>query len=236
MTRINKWLSEMGVCSRKQADRLILEGCVEVNHKPAKLGMNIQESDSVRVNDELISGKPEIKFLLYHKPVGVVCSYQAHQENNLATVLDLSFRVFAVGRLDKDSEGLLLLTNQGDVVNPLMKSKFKQPKIYQVWVDQPLPNEVLETLTQGVEILGQTTLPCQVKRISECCIEMTLVQGLNLQIRRMFKAVGYRVVRLKRISLAGLELGNLAPGEIRSLDKDEIVFLYKTLNCPQPKD
>lgn len=229
MIRINKWLSEMGVCSRKQADRLIAEQRVTVNQQVAKLGMLINSTDQVMVDDKLVIHKPHPVFILYHKPVGVICTHDLEVENNIEQVVDYPERVFAVGRLDKDSEGLMLLTNQGDVVNKIMRAENAHAKTYRVWVDKPITDRFLTSMAEGVEILNTITLPCRTQKIDEHCFEIELTQGLNRQIRRMCKALGYRVVRLQRIQIMQFELGSLAENDKRQLTDQEVMGLLKSL-------
>ena len=217
----------MGVCSRRQADRLIAQQRVSVNQQLANVGMLISETDTVAVDNEIIAIRPEPVYLLYYKPVGVVCTHKFSVKNSLAQTLDLPQRVFAVGRLDKDSEGLLLLTNQGDIVNKIMRAENKQAKVYRVWVDKPLSDEFIASMSSGVEILQQVTLPCEVERVSERLFKITLVQGLNRQIRRMCQALGYRVERLQRVQIMHLTTQGIEPGKYRHLHSAEVSQLHK---------
>jgi len=233
MTRINKWLSEMGVCSRKQADRLIADGLVTVNQKVAFLGMCVAPEDTVRVNGETISIKPEPVIILYHKPVGVVCTHDLNVTDNIESALNYPQRIFAVGRLDKASEGLLLMTNQGDIVNRIMRAENHHKKVYRVWVNKVLTQDFLLKMASGVPILKTTTLPCKVKVVEEFSdenvFEITLTQGLNLQIRRMCKALGYKVCRLQRTQIMQFGLEGLMPGEYRKLSAKEIGLLQESI-------
>lgn len=233
MTRINKWLSEMGVCSRKQADNLIKSGEVLVNDKIATLGMLVNDIDKVSVLDAVITHKPKPIFMLYHKPVGVVCTHDLNVENNIEQAINFPQRVFAVGRLDKESEGLMLLTNQGDSVNKIMRAENHHQKVYRVWLDKTPTQEFANAMASGVEILDRTTLPCKVVLLDDTehinSFEITLTQGLNLQIRRMCKALGYRVVRLQRIKIMQFDLAHMKPGEYRLLAPMEIEKLQAAL-------
>lgn len=229
MIRINKWLSEMGVCSRKQADNLIQQDKVLVNGQIAKLGMLIASEDKVTVDGVIIENRPKPVFLLYHKPVGVVCSYHPDVKNNIGDAVNYPQRVFAVGRLDKESEGLILLTNQGDVVNKIMRAENKHDKVYKVWVDKALDDDFIQQMASGVEILDTVTLPCQVTKLASQCFEITLNQGLNRQIRRMCKALGYRVERLQRVSIMQFALDDLTVGATRLLSENEAADLLKTI-------
>ena len=233
MTRINKWLSEMGICSRKQADGLIQNGKVLVNDKIATLGMLVNDIDKVSVSGQVISKKPEPIFMLYHKPVGVVCTHDLTVKNNIEQAINFPQRIFAVGRLDKESEGLMLLTNQGDSVNKIMRAENHHQKVYRVWVDKTPTKEFAIAMSSGVEILDTVTLPCSVVLLDDRedinCFEITLTQGLNLQIRRMCKALGYRVIRLKRIRIIQFDLAHIQPGEYRLLAPIEIEKLQAAL-------
>ncbi|BCN92858.1 pseudouridine synthase [Thiomicrorhabdus immobilis] len=233
MVRINKWLSEMGVCSRKQADCLIMSGQVLVNQQPASLGMKIQAGDQVMVKGEMIETIPAPIFLLYHKPVGVVCTHDLSVKNNIEQAVQFPQRVFAVGRLDKASEGLMLLTNQGDSVNKIMRAENHHQKVYRVWVDKSITDDFLIKMANGVPILNTVTLPCQVDFVDEyqdkTVFEISLRQGLNLQIRRMCKALGYRVLRLQRIKIMQFELLGLPLGENRVLDDEQIKLLQDSI-------
>ncbi|WP_081696324.1 pseudouridine synthase [Thiomicrorhabdus sp. Kp2] len=219
MIRINKWLSEMGVCSRKKADLWITEHRVKVNGKLANLGQKIFENDFVEVDGNAIKSKPSPIFLLYNKPVGVVCTHDLSVKNNIEHAINYPQRIFAVGRLDKDSEGLMLLTNQGDSVNKIMRAENKHQKVYKVWVDKPLTESFKNLMETGVAILDTVTLPCTVEILEEMCFQITLTQGLNLQIRRMCKALGYRVLRLQRIQIMDFYLADLSVGQLHQLSE-----------------
>jgi len=233
MTRINKWLSEMGVCSRKQADNLIQTGEVVVNDKVATVGMLVGDLDKVSVMGKVITQKPKPIFMLYHKPLGVVCTHDLNVENNIEQAINFPQRVFAVGRLDKESEGLMLLTNQGDSVNKIMRAENHHKKVYRVWLDKMPTKEFANSMASGVEILDTVTLPCNVDLLENSedknCFEITLTQGLNLQIRRMCKVLGYRVIRLKRIKIMQFDLAHIKPGEYRLLEPIEIEKLQAAL-------
>lgn len=207
----------MGVCSRKQADLWITQQRVSVNNTPAFVGQKISPTDIVAVNGLVVNNRPKAIFLLYHKPIGVVCTHDLSVKNNIEQAINYPQRVFAVGRLDKESEGLILLTNQGDAVNKIMRAENKQPKIYRVWVNKILSKEFIDHMQSGVAILDTVTLPCQAKKISDVCFEITLTQGLNLQIRRMCKALGYQVMRLQRIQIMNFTLEQIPVGQTHLL-------------------
>ncbi|MDG6773515.1 pseudouridine synthase [Thiomicrorhabdus sp. ZW0627] len=221
LVRINKFLSEAGVCSRKQADRLIEQGEVSVNGATAFLGMKICDGDHIMVGGVPIESKPDPIYLLYHKPVGITCTHDLSVADNLVEAVDFPQRVFAVGRLDKASEGLMLLTNDGEIVNRVLRAENAHQKVYAVTVDKPVTQEFLQTMSSGVAILDTVTRPCQVSRLGENRFEIILTQGLNRQIRRMCKTLRYRVTRLQRQRIMHLELGDLQEGQWRFLTEEE---------------
>lgn len=219
--RINKYLSQHGVCSKRAADRLILAGQVAVNGLAAEVGQRVDPQDEVWVKGQAIHAKPKPIYLLYHKPVGVVCSNDRTVKANLVNALDYPQRLFAVGRLDKHSEGLLLLTNDGAIFNPILRAEHQHEKEYIVTVDRPITSAFLTEMASGVPILNTTTLPCLVTQISARMFNIVLTQGLNLQIRRMCKTLGYRVEKLQRIRIMHLKLGYLETNQYRELSADE---------------
>lgn len=219
--RINKYLSQHGVCSKRAADRLILAGQIRVNGLAAEVGQRVDSQDEVWLKGQPIIAKPKPIYLLYHKPVGVVCTNDRTVKANLVDALDYPQRVFAVGRLDKDSEGLLLLTNDGAIFNPILRAEHQHEKEYVVTVDHPITPEFLSTMASGVAILNTTTLPCLVTQLSDRVFNIVLTQGLNLQIRRMCQTLGYRVQKLQRIRIMHLTLGSLAANQYRELSTEE---------------
>lgn len=220
----------MGVCSRKQADQLIAEYKVKINGEFAHLGQKVFTDDLIEVDNQAIKLRPKPIFLLYHKPVGVVCTHDLSVKNNIEQAINYPHRVFAVGRLDKASEGLMLLTNQGDSVNKIMRAENKHQKVYKVWVETPLTESFKQEMESGVKILDRVTLPCKVELLDEICFQITLFQGLNLQIRRMCKALGYRVLRLQRIQIMDFKLGDLAEGETHLLSELQTETMLAKLN------
>lgn len=229
LTRINKVLSEAGICSRKQADRLIDQGAVQVNGEMACVGMKIHPTDCVRVHDQPIQRKSDPVYLLYHKPVGITCTHDVKVAGNLVEAVDYPGRVFAVGRLDKASEGLMLLTNDGEIVNRILRAENAHQKEYVVTVDKPITAEFVQAMQNGVPILDTITRPCEVSRLSDKTFRIVLVQGLNRQIRRMCKALGYRVIRLKRQRIMHLLLDDLPLGRWRFLSQSEYAILHSQL-------
>lgn len=228
--RINKYISQSGLCSKRQADRLIAAGQVTVNGDLARVGLLVSEQDKIVVRGEPLDAKPEAVYLLYHKPIGVVCTNDQTVTGNLVGAINYPQRVFAVGRLDKASEGLLLLTNDGDVFNKILRAEHAHQKEYLVTVNSPLTEDFLAQMRAGVLILDTITLPCQVAQINSTTFNIILTQGLNLQIRRMCQALGYRVLKLQRIRIMNLQLDSLPVNQYRALTSPEMTQLQALLN------
>ncbi len=233
MTRLNKYLSEAGLCSRREADQLIAGGEVTVDGKRAVLGMQVEAGQEVRVDNVLIPGPEEKVVLAVNKPVGVVCTEDPKEKNSIIRMLDLPGRLTYAGRLDKDSEGLLLLTNDGELINRIMRARYAHEKEYEVTVDRPVTAGFLERMGQGVRIfdrsknLDEVTRPCKVWQTGTYEFSIILTQGLNRQIRRMCEALGFRVTRLVRVRIMNIELGDLKPGQARWLTGGEREELYR---------
>lgn len=229
--RVNKYLSEAGVCSRRGADRLIEEGRVSVNGTLAFLGSVVKNSDEVRVDGNLV--KPVIKKVLiaFNKPRGIVCTTAdpKSKDVNIIEYINYSERIFPVGRLDKDSEGLILLSNDGDLSNKIMKARNFHEKEYEVEVDRPFDDEFLKKMSEGVPILDTITRKCTLKRTGKTSFNIILTQGLNRQIRRMCEYFGYKVLKLKRIRIMNIKLGNLKSGTYRNITDKEYDELIKGL-------
>ena len=229
--RINKYLSEAGVCSRRGADRLIEEGRVSVNGNQAFLGSVVKNSDEVRVDGNLVT--PIIKKVLiaFNKPRGIVCTTAdpKSKDVNIIEYINYPERIFPVGRLDKDSEVLILLSNDGDLSNKIMKARNFHEKEYEVEVDKPFDDEFLKKMSEGVPILDTITRKCTLKRTGKTSFNIILTQGLNRQIRRMCEYFGYKVVRLKRIRIMNIKLGNLKSGTYRNITDKEYEELIKGL-------
>ena len=225
--RINQYFSQRGVCSKRAADRLILNGRVTVNGLFAKVGQNINAQDLVLLDGQPLSSQPKPVYLLYHKPVGVVCTHDPTVKHNLVEALNYPQRVFAVGRLDKASEGLLLLTNDGAIFNPILRAEHQHEKEYIVTVDHPITPAFLTEMASGVRILNTTTLPCLVNQLGARVFNIVLTQGLNLQIRRMCQALGYRVEKLQRIRIMHLKLDYLEVNQYRELSAEEQADLVR---------
>lgn len=228
--RLNKYLAAAGVCSRRDADRLIEQGLVTVNGKPAQPGRKVSPQDEVCVRGQKVEGRDRKVVLAYYKPAGVVCTERdPHADRIVTEQIHYPVRLTYAGRLDKDSEGLLLMTNDGDLIEAMMRGANRHEKEYTVKVRQPWTEEALERMRRGIylEELEQTTRPCVIEQIGPKTVCMVLTQGLNRQIRRMCRAVGYDVESLKRTRVINVTLGTLKPGEYRELSGRELAELYE---------
>lgn len=225
--RLNKYLSDAGVCSRREADRLIESGRVTVDGQKASVGMQIEETSVVFVDGK--EARPEQKkvLLIFYKPKGIECTADPKVKKNVISYINYPIRVYYVGRLDKDSEGLLLLTNQGELVNKIMKAGNYHEKEYLVTVNRPVTEEFLQNMREGVPILGTVTRKCTVEKAGEKSFRIILTQGLNRQIRRMCAYFGYETVSLKRVRVMNIELGNLPVGAYREASPQEIKELER---------
>ncbi len=226
-TRINKYLSEVGYCSRREADRLILEGKVTINGKIPEIGAKVEENDQVEVKGQRIEKSKRQKniYLAFNKPVGIVCTTDRKVEpNNVIDFIKYPKRIFPVGRLDKLSEGLIFLTNDGDIVNKILRARNNHEKEYIVKVNHPINRDFIQRMSNGVEILGTITKNCFVKQLGPKKFKITLTQGLNRQIRRMCEALGFRVQSLKRVRIMNIKL-DIPTGEYRELRKEELLEL-----------
>ncbi|NGZ90874.1 pseudouridine synthase [Psychroflexus maritimus] len=230
--RINKYLSQIGFCSRRKADALLEEKRIKVNGKNPELGTKVLPSDSIEVDGQLIGEKDkenEFVYLLLNKPRGIVCTTdQKREKDNIIDFVNYHKRVFPVGRLDKMSEGLIMLTNDGEIVNKILRAKNKNEKEYLVQVNQPITSDFIERMKNGVPILGTITKKSKVDKISETEFKIVLTQGLNRQIRRMCEALGYQVRRLTRIRIMHLKL-DFPQGTYREMSPEEVSFLKKEL-------
>ena len=233
--RINKFISEAGQASRRGADKLITEGRVTINGKRATIGSQVEPGDDVRVNGNQLFVARNNVYIALNKPVGITSTTEKGVKGNIVDLVNHPFRVFHIGRLDKDSEGLILLTNDGDIVNEILRSENQHEKEYVVSVDRPITPEFLKQMSEGVKILDTVTLPCKVEQLSKYDFKIILTQGLNRQIRRMCEALGYNVYRLQRIRIMNIQLDNLPVGQWRYLSKKEKAQLFQALNY-EPKE
>ncbi len=227
--RLNKFIADSGYCSRREADRLIGEGRVLVDGRPGALGDRVLPGTSVTVDGRSLTGVSEKVYILLNKPRGIVCTADPREPMNVVDYIGHPARVFPVGRLDKDSEGLLMLTSDGEIVNRMLRAAGGHEKEYEVTVDRPVTRDFVEKMMAGVPILDTVTLPCKVRRTGERSFNIILVQGLNRQIRRMCEALGANVTHLRRIRIMNLKLGKLRPGEWRDLTPAELESLMKQL-------
>ena len=230
-TRINKYLSELGYCSRRRADRLIDEGKVTINGKIPEIGTRVEDGDQVEVEGQRIekSTKQKKIYLAFNKPVGIVCTTDRGVEpDNIIDFIKYPKRIFPIGRLDKSSEGLIFLTNDGDIVNKILRSRNNHEKEYIVSVNRPINREFIHTMSNGVEILGTKTKNCFVKKLGPKKFKIILTQGLNRQIRRMCESLGYRVQSLKRVRIMNIKL-DLPIGKYREFTKEELSELNELL-------
>tara|TARA_B100000161_G_scaffold263790_1_gene235776 strand:- start:248 stop:970 length:723 start_codon:yes stop_codon:yes gene_type:complete len=230
-TRINKYLSEVGYCSRRAADKLIKSGKVKINGKVPAIGSKVEEGDQVEVEGQRIkiSTKQKNIYLAFNKPVGIVCTTDRTVEpDNVIDFIKYPKRIFPIGRLDKPSEGLLFLTNDGDIVNKILRARNNHEKEYIVRVNRPINKDFIQSMSNGVEIIGSITKKCFVKQLGPQKFKIILTQGLNRQIRRMCETLGYRVLSLKRVRIMNIKL-DLPIGKYREFTKEELFELNKLL-------
>lgn len=223
--RLNKYISETGVCSRREADKWIEAGRVTLNGSLAALGTVVGDGDEVRIDGEPIGIKKKPIYIALNKPPGITCTTEANVEGNIIDLVGHPERIFPIGRLDKDSQGLILLTNDGGIVNEILRAENNHEKEYVVTVDRPITDLSLAMMADGVKIMGVKTKPCRVSRIDQLSFRMILTQGLNRQIRRMCSALGYRAQRLQRVRIMNIRLGDLKSGQWRHLTAAELAGL-----------
>ncbi|PID26127.1 pseudouridine synthase [Sporosarcina sp. P7] len=232
--RINKFLSGAGIVSRRGADQWIADGRVKINGQLAELGSKVEAGDQVEVDGKLVEQEEQLVYIALNKPVGITSTTERHIEGNVVDFVNHPLRIFHIGRLDKDSDGLLLLTNDGDIVNEILREEYGHEKEYIVTVDSPLTASFISQMENGVKILDTVTKPCTVKKLGPKTFSIILTQGLNRQIRRMCAALGYHIRRLQRVRILTIELGDLPIGEWRELTDAERKKLFKTLHY-EPK-
>lgn len=236
--RLNKYLAQCGVCSRREADRLIAQGRVLINGLTAVVGQSVSEQDSISVNGKAVCGREEKKLLAFYKPVGVTCTEKdRYAEKIIKDVVSCPVRVTYAGRLDKDSEGLLILTNDGDLIDAMMRGANRHEKEYIVKADKEISEEFLRKMSAGVYLREPdiTTRECKVEQIGRYTFKIILTQGVNRQIRRMCQACGYQVKSLKRVRVMNICLGNLKPGEYREVSAEERKQIYELCGIPYEK-
>ena len=231
--RLNKYLSEAGVCSRREADRLIESGKVTVDGVTAQMGMRVTAGQIVKVGKKTVSKQDEMIVLAVNKPKGIVCTEDQRERDSIVRFLNYPVRVTYAGRLDKDSRGLLLMTNNGDIINQMMRAANRHEKEYKVTVDKEITEQFIKKMSEGVPILDTVTRPCTVKKIGKYTFSIILTQGLNRQIRRMCAAFGYEVKDLVRIRIMNIRLGSLKEGAYRKLTDEELEELYEGRSLPE---
>lgn len=232
--RINKFLSEAGVCSRRGADKWIDDKRVKINDELATLGSQVEDYDVVKVDNKVITIDKGYVYIALNKPRGITSTTEKHIKGNVVDYVNHPERIFHIGRLDKDSEGLLLLTSDGDIVNEILRSENHHEKEYVVTVDKPITKEFIKNMSNGVVILNQKTLPAKLEQLNDKTFKIILTQGLNRQIRRMCETLGYNVKKLKRIRIMNIKLDGIKYGEWRDLTAEEFNTLTQTLSY-EPK-
>ena len=230
-TRLNKYISESGICSRRDADRYIEQGHVFINGKRAGIGDQVFAGDVVKVNGQLIEPRDadDLVLIALNKPVGIVSTTENGEKDNIVDYVNHSTRVFPIGRLDKDSQGIIFLTNHGDLVNKILRAGNDHEKEYLVTLNKPVTDEFIRGMGAGVPILGTVTKKCKVKKEAPFVFRITLVQGLNRQIRRMCEHFGFEVTKLERTRIMNVSLAGLPLGEWRDLTDDELIELFKSI-------
>ena len=230
-TRLNKYISESGMCSRRDADRFIEQGNVHINGRRAQVGDQVLPGDVVKVNGQVVEPRDEedLVFIALNKPVGIVSTTDSAEKDNIQRFVGHSERIFPIGRLDKDSQGLIFLTSNGDLVNKILRAGNNHEKEYLVTVDKPVTREFVEGMSNGVPILGTVTKRCKVEKVSRFVFRITLVQGLNRQIRRMAEYFGYEVTRLERVRIMNVSLQGLPVGAWRDLTEKELAVLFDAI-------
>ena len=226
--RINKYLSQVGFCSRREADKLLLKNRILINDKLPEMGTKVQQNDVVKVDEKLVSAQEDEKvYMIFNKPKGIVCTTDTGVEkDNIIDYINYPKRIYPVGRLDKRSEGLIFLTNDGEIVNKILRARHYHEKEYVVKVNKPLTNSFLNTMQSGVDILDTKTRPCKVSKVNQNTFKIILTQGLNRQIRRMCEALNYRVIALKRIRIMHINL-DIPVGEYRMFSNEELNALHE---------
>ncbi|MFT9849471.1 23S rRNA pseudouridine(2604) synthase RluF [Aneurinibacillus sp. REN35] len=227
--RINKFISETGICSRREADKWIEAKRVTINGVVAELGSTAEPGDDVRIDGRPIGSKKQPVYIVLNKPVGITCTTERHVKGNIVDFVNHPERIFPIGRLDKDSQGLILLTNDGDIVNRILRAENNHEKEYIVTVNKPITDSFIKGMSSGVRILNTKTKPCKITRISDRVFRIILTQGLNRQIRRMCQVFGYHVMKLQRIRIMNIKLDGLKIGQWRNLTRQEFKELMKDL-------
>lgn len=225
--RINKFISETGICSRREADKLIEQSRVTINNETAQMGSKVHSGDSVKIDGKPLKQKEKTIYIAFNKPVGIICTTDTRVRDNITDYLNYPKRIFPIGRLDRESEGLIFLTNDGDIVNKILRAGNQHEKEYIVTVDKPVTPGFIEAMSSGVRILGTVTKKCRTEKLSKNTFRIILTEGMNRQIRRMCEAFGYQVVKLKRVRIMNVRLEDLPAGKWRYLTPDEMTAINK---------
>ncbi len=226
---LNKFISSTGICSRREADKMIAEGRVTINGKPTQLGNRVFEGDIVKVDGKPLQAKPKTLYIALNKPIGIVSTTDSKEKKNIVRYINHPERLFPIGRLDKPSEGLIFLTNDGDIVNKILRAGNNHEKEYIVTVDKEINEDFVRRMSNGIPILGTITKKCKVEKLSKYVFKITLTQGLNRQIRRMCEYLGYEVTKLKRTRIMNVSLNGIKYGDWRELTSQEIETINKLI-------
>jgi 23S rRNA pseudouridine2604 synthase len=221
-TNLNKFISSTGICSRREAEKLIIAGRVTINGNSTELGNRVFDGDVVKIDGRALQAKPKTLYIAFNKPVGIVCTTDSRERDNIIDYINHPERLFPIGRLDKPSEGLIFLTNDGDIVNKILRAGNNHEKDYVVKVDKPITDDFIKKMSNGIPILGTITKKCKVTKISTTTFQIVLTQGLNRQIRRMCEYVGYEVLKLQRTRIMNVQLDALKIGDWRELTEKEL--------------
>ncbi|MEE9439816.1 MAG: 23S rRNA pseudouridine(2604) synthase RluF [Saprospiraceae bacterium] len=219
---LNKYISDHGICSRREATKMIADGRVTINEKPTKPGNRVAQNDVVKIDGKKLKTRPNTIYIAFNKPVGIVCTTDMKEKKNIISYINHKERLFPIGRLDKPSQGLIFLTNDGNIVNKILRAGNNHEKTYRVAVDRYVDDQFLSKMSNGIPILGTITKKCKVRQLSESSFEIILTQGLNRQIRRMCEYLGYNVTKLKRTQIMNVSLGKLKIGQSRALTSKEM--------------
>jgi len=227
---LNKYISSTGICSRREAEKLIVGGRVTINGKPTQLGNRVMEGDVVKIDGKPLKTKPKTLYIAFNKPVGIVCTTDSKERKNIIKFINHSERLFPIGRLDKPSEGLIFLTNDGNIVNKILRAGNNHEKEYIVTVNKAITSEFLQKMNQGIPILGTVTKKCTIEKLTDFKFKIVLTQGLNRQIRRMCEFLDYEVSKLKRTRIMNVNLDCLETGQWRELTTEEMVKIHKMVS------
>ncbi len=236
LIRINKFFTQHGICSRREADRLIESGRVTINGRVAVLGDRVARQDAVARDGQVIPWGQAPVYIKYHKPVGVTTTSEAHVPRNIIAEIGHPDRIFPIGRLDKDSSGLILLTNDGDIVNEILRTEHGHEREYEVTVDRPFDQTFLDRMAAGVVVLGSKTKPCRLKKLGPKQFSIILIEGRNRQIRRMCQALGHRVIALHRVRIMHVTIAGLPAGRWKALTREEQAMLFQALGRRKTPD